>query len=71
MGITRARQTLTMTLAARRKQFGEIFETSPSRFLEELPGDDLEREGFGEALSEEAKKQKGQQSLSALKSLFD
>ena len=71
VGITRARQTLTMTLAARRKQFGEIFETSPSRFLEELPGDDLEREGFGEALSEEAKKQKGQQSLSALKSLFD
>ncbi len=71
VGITRARQTLTMTLAARRKQFGEIFETSPSRFLEELPGDDVEREGFGEALSEEAKKQKGQQSLSALKSLFD
>ena len=71
VGITRARQTLTMTLAAKRKQFGEILETSPSRFLDELPADDIEREGFGEALSEAAKKQKGRQSLSALRSLFD
>ena len=71
VGITRARQTLTMTLAAKRKQFGEILETTPSRFLDELPTDDIDREGFGEALSEAEKKQKGQQSLSALKSLFD
>ena len=71
MGITRARQTLTLTLAARRKQFGEIFQTTPSRFLEEIPTDDVEREGFGEEVSEETKKQKGQQSLSALKNLFD
>ncbi|MBV1931581.1 MAG: UvrD-helicase domain-containing protein [Porticoccaceae bacterium] len=71
VGITRARQTLTLTLAARRKQFGETFQTTPSRFLEEIPADDVEREGFGEEVSEELKKQKGQQSLSALKNLFD
>ena len=71
VGITRARETLTFTLAARRKQFGEIFQTTPSRFLEEIPEDDVEREGFGEELSEEVKKEKGRQSLSALKNLFD
>ena len=71
VGITRARETLTLTLAARRKQFGEIFQTTPSRFLEEIPEEDVEREGFGEELSEEVKKEKGLQSLSALKSLFD
>ncbi len=71
VGITRARQTLTLTLAARRKQFGEIFQTTPSRFLEEIPAEDLEREGFGEEVTEAIKKQKGQQSLSALKNLFD
>ena len=49
VGITRARQTLTMTMASKRKQFGEILSTTPSRFLDELPQDDLEREGFGDS----------------------
>ncbi len=71
VGITRARETLTLTLAARRKQFGEIFQTTPSRFLEEIPADDVEREGFGEEISEELNKEKGRQSLSALKGLFN
>ncbi len=70
VGITRARQTLTMTLASKRKQFGETHKTEPSRFLAELPEDDLEREGFGEEIAPEVKKQKGQQSLDALKNML-
>ena len=70
VGITRARQTLTMTLASRRKQYGEISKTEPSRFLAELPADDLEREGFGDELPPEVKKEKGQQSLNALKDML-
>ena len=69
VGITRARQTLTMTMAARRKLFGEISETTPSRFLDELPQEDLETEGLGNS-DPEAVKQKGQESLEALKGLF-
>ena len=69
VGITRARQTLTMTMAARRKLFGEISETTPSRFLDELPEDDLEKEGMGNSDPEVVKK-KGQESLDALKGLF-
>jgi ATP-dependent DNA helicase Rep len=69
VGITRARQSLTMTMASKRKQFGEILNTTPSRFLDELPQDDLEREGFGDS-SPEVAKEKGQQSLDALKGLF-
>ncbi len=69
VGITRARQSLTMTLAGRRKQFGEIMDTTPSRFLDEIPQSDIEREGFGEA-NPEAVKEKGKQSLNALKDLF-
>lgn len=71
VGITRAQRTLSLTLAAKRKQFGQIYETTPSRFLEELPPEDVEREGFGEELSEEVKKDKGRQSIAALKNLFD
>jgi len=70
VGITRARETLTMTLASRRKQYGEISKTEPSRFLGELPAEDIEREGFGDELPPEVKKQKGQESLNALKNML-
>ncbi|MDH5172875.1 MAG: UvrD-helicase domain-containing protein, partial [Gammaproteobacteria bacterium] len=39
VGITRAQQTLTMTLALKRRQFGETVNCEPSRFLAELPQD--------------------------------
>ena len=65
VGITRAKQTLALTYAATRKQFGEKIETIPSRFLDELPEDDVEYEG-GEAQDKERAKQKGRQTLSAL-----
>ena len=48
VGITRAQRTLTMTLASKRKQFGEIIDTSPSRFIDEIPEDDIQRVGFGD-----------------------
>jgi DNA helicase-2/ATP-dependent DNA helicase PcrA len=37
VGITRARQTLTLLNAARRKKFGKMQPRIPSRFLEEIP----------------------------------
>jgi ATP-dependent DNA helicase Rep len=65
VGITRARQTLTLTYAAQRKQYGEKLETIPSRFLDELPEDDLRWEGTGD-LDLEANQKKGKATLSAL-----
>jgi ATP-dependent DNA helicase Rep len=70
VGITRAQKTLTMTLAGKRKQFGDISETTPSRFLDELPTEDVEREGFGE-LSPEKNFAKGEETLASLMNLFD
>ncbi|MHB8256489.1 MAG: UvrD-helicase domain-containing protein [Acidiferrobacterales bacterium] len=42
VGITRARRTLSFSFARRRKRYGEICDCEPSRFLSELPADDLE-----------------------------
>jgi ATP-dependent DNA helicase Rep len=70
VGITRAQKTLTMTLAGKRKQFGEHSETTPSRFLDELPKEDVEREGFGERSAEKNTAQ-GAETLSSLLNLFD
>ncbi len=52
VGITRARQNLTLTLASKRKQYGEVIECTPSRFLDELPAEDLTWEGLDEAPKE-------------------
>ncbi len=65
VGITRARETLTLTYAATRKQYGEKLETIPSRFLDELPEDDLKWIGMGN-LDAEANQKKGKATLSAL-----
>lgn len=70
VGITRAQRTLSMTLAAKRKQFGEMSETTPSRFLDELPRDDVEWENFSEQ-SPEKNQAKAEETLSSLLNLFD
>ena len=69
VGITRAQQSLTFTLARKRKQFGEILSTTPSRFLDELPQDLLDWEGRTEATPEQ-KQEKGAAAIAGLKDLF-
>lgn len=70
VGITRAQRTLTLTLAGTRKQFGEKQETTPSRFIDEMPADDIEKEGFGNASAEQVEK-KGKETISNIMRLFD
>jgi ATP-dependent DNA helicase Rep len=70
VGITRAQRTLTMTSAHHRTQFGETSTTTPSRFIDELPSDDLVSIGVSATASEEDNKAVGEESLAALKSLF-
>ena len=69
VGITRAKQNLTLTLTSKRRSYGESFEPTPSRFLEELPNDDVVRTGFGDTPPEQ-KKATGESSLAALRNLM-
>ncbi len=70
VGITRAKKTLTITHALRRKQGGETMPTTPSRFLDELPADDLEWEGKTSNKTPEQKKALGAAHLAGLKDMF-
>jgi len=45
VGITRAKDQLTLSYAKRKRRFGEIIASEPSRFLKELPGGDLHWSG--------------------------
>jgi DNA helicase-2/ATP-dependent DNA helicase PcrA len=44
VGITRARKQLVLTSACRRRVFGEYQNTEPSRFIDEIPADLIERD---------------------------
>jgi len=70
VGITRAQRTLTLTLAQERKHYGDMVKCTPSRFIAELPEEDLDREGGGRPATEEHKKKKASDTLASLKGLF-
>ena len=70
VGITRAQRSLTFTLAVKRKRFGDISRCEPSRFLDELPEEDLAWEGGREQLDPEQRQERGKAHLATLKSLI-
>lgn len=70
VGITRAKQTLTLTYSAKRKFGGESLPTTPSRFLEELPADDLSWEGKTSGRSVEQKQALAKAHLTNLRDLL-
>ncbi len=71
VGITRAQRTLTMTVATRRRRGGELVKCEPSRFLEELPQEDLQWEGVGVELAPEVRQERGKAQLANLKGMLE
>ncbi len=67
VGITRAQKELVITLAKKRRRYGDVADCVPSRFLEELPESLLETQGgVGDSVS----KDKGADHISQLKALL-
>ncbi|MFA6052472.1 MAG: DNA helicase Rep [Methylobacter sp.] len=69
VGITRAQRTLTFSYCTHRKRYGEVAECEPSRFLNELPADDLEWVNKKQ-LAPEVIKERGKASLANLKTML-
>ena len=67
VGITRAQKELTFTLCRERRQYGELVRPEVSRFLLELPQDDLQWESARKVVSAEERMQKGQSHLANLR----
>ncbi|MBK1717285.1 UvrD-helicase domain-containing protein [Thiocystis violacea] len=70
VGITRARQALTFTLTRRRKRYGEWIPSEPSRFLGELPEEQLDWDG-ARSDNPEHRKARGLSHLHRLKGLLE
>ncbi|CAD5375843.1 DNA helicase and single-stranded DNA-dependent ATPase [Pseudomonas sp. OF001] len=69
VGITRAKKNLAITFAAKRKQYGEVIDCLPSRFLDELPPEDLVWEGQEDA-PVEVKAKRGNSALADIRALL-
>jgi ATP-dependent DNA helicase Rep len=70
VGITRAKKTLAFSYTLRRKRYGEVVTCEPSRFLNELPADDLQWEGKGSNANPEQKQERGATHVAHLRNLL-
>jgi ATP-dependent DNA helicase Rep len=70
VGITRAQRELIFTYARERRQFGDTIRTEASRFLHELPQDDLNWELTQTKKSVEQKQQSAQMGVARMRELL-
>ncbi len=72
VGITRAQKTLTFTMAEQRKKYGDITDTEYSRFLDEIPQENLVWESGSSEVNKnpEETKKKGRAHLDGLKNML-
>ncbi len=69
VGITRSQQSCTFSYCTHRKKYGDVTECEPSRFLNELPEEDLEWSNKKQLDPEEIKK-RGKANLAGLRSML-
>jgi len=70
VGMTRARHTLTFTRSRARQQFGETSACDASRFLDDLPPEDVIFMGELDSSTEERKRETGKEALRGLMDLL-
>lgn len=70
VGITRAQKELTFTKCRERRQYGELIKPTQSRFLDELPHDDVDWETVKKPQSAEERMEKGQAHIANLRAMF-
>ncbi|EGR0310791.1 TPA: DNA helicase Rep [Vibrio cholerae] len=70
VGITRAQRELTFIVCKERRQFGELIKPTQSRFLDELPQEDIEWEVKKKTVTQEERMAKGQAHIANLRAMF-
>jgi ATP-dependent DNA helicase Rep len=70
VGITRAKERVCLSYAARSRRYGQVQANEPSRFLAELPASDLHWDGRDEALDAETRHETAASHLARLASML-
>lgn len=71
VGITRAKQGLYLSHSRETRRFREKVRLKPSRFLDELPQSELQRDGTDPEADAASKKERASAGLAAIQALFD
>ena len=71
VGITRAKEQLWLSHNRETRRFGERLRLQPSRFIDELPADELQRDGADPVADAERKKERASAGLAAIQAMFD
>ncbi|MGA7440277.1 MAG: UvrD-helicase domain-containing protein [Luteibacter sp.] len=70
VGITRAKEMLTLSFSARTRKYGEVLNNDPSRFLDELPDADLHWDGQDPEADAEVKKETAESHMARIKAML-
>ncbi|MCU7940275.1 MAG: DNA helicase Rep [gamma proteobacterium symbiont of Bathyaustriella thionipta] len=70
VGITRAQKELTFSLTSKRRQYGEMIDCVPSRFLDELPEEDLQWLQGKQRLEADERKALGRSSIAGIRDIL-
>mgnify|MGYP006190422111 CR=1 FL=1 len=71
VGITRAKERLWLSHSRETQRWGEKIRLKPSRFLDELPAEELQRDGADPALDAEHKKERAKAGFDAIRALLE
>ena len=70
VGITRAKELLTLSWSAKTKRYGEVHANQPSRFLQELPQADLHWQGKDPDADKEAVRETAESHMARIKAML-
>ena len=71
VGITRAKERLWLSYSKRAERWGEVLRLKPSRFLDELPATEIQRDGADPVADAENKKARADAGFAAIRALLD
>ncbi|WP_447905825.1 UvrD-helicase domain-containing protein [Stenotrophomonas sepilia] len=71
VGITRAKIQLWMSYSKLTRKFGEHVRLKPSRFFDEIPAEEIQRDGADPVADAARKKERASAGLAAIEALFD
>ena len=71
VGITRAKEQLWLSYSKKAQKWGDTIRLKPSRFLDELPAAEIQRDGADPVADAERKQERAAAGLAAIRALLD
>ena len=71
VGITRAKEQLWLSYSRQAQKWGDLLRLKPSRFFDELPADEVQRDGADPVADAARKQERAKAGFDAIRALLD